>query len=558
MHWIIDRICAGEGEDGDIELLEELGQAVKDGSLCGLGATAPNPVLSTIKYFRDEYESHIRYRRCPAAVCKAIASSPCQHTCPIEQDVPCYIGLVAQERFDEAVRIVRKENPLPSICGRVCSAPCEMKCRSGEGGGDPIAIRSLKRFLADHERANGLEMIPETKPRRPERVAVVGSGPGGLTCAHYLALEGYPVTVFESLPVVGGMLATGIPDYRLPRDILNYDIDMIRKLGVEIRTNTKVGTDVQLSDLQRDYRAVFIATGAHRGLKLGIEGEDSGRVIDAVEFLRAVNLGQAVEIGDRVAVIGGGDAAVDAARVARRLGKDVKVLYRRTRGEMPAAREEIEELDKEGIELQLLAAPVKVLRRNGGVEGIECVRMKLGDIDQSGRRRPVPIEGSEYRVEIDTLIPAIGQEPDVESLEAGNGDRSAGLTLTRWNTITVDPETMYTGMEGVFAGGDVVTGPSTVVQAMAHGKIAARMIHLYVQGQQVRREYRVTRPAIDVEVTALTEEEIEQLRRPGMPELDVVDRLEDFREVQLGFTAQLAVAEAKRCVRCDREALAPR
>ncbi len=558
MHWIIDRICAGEGEDGDIELLEELGQAVKDGSLCGLGATAPNPVLSTIKYFRDEYESHIRYRRCPAAVCKAIASSPCQHTCPIEQDVPCYIGLVAQERFDEAVRIVRKENPLPSICGRVCSAPCEMKCRSGEGGGDPIAIRSLKRFLADHERANGLEMIPETKPRRPERVAVVGSGPGGLTCAHYLALEGYPVTVFESLPVVGGMLATGIPDYRLPRDILDYDIDMIRKLGVEIRTNTKVGTDVQLSDLQRDYRAVFIATGAHRGLKLGIEGEDSGRVIDAVEFLRAVNLGQAVEIGDRVAVIGGGDAAVDAARVARRLGKDVKVLYRRTRGEMPAAREEIEELDKEGIELQLLAAPVKVLRRNGGVEGIECVRMKLGDIDQSGRRRPVPIEGSEYRVEIDTLIPAIGQEPDVESLEAGNGDRSAGLTLTRWNTITVDPETMYTGMEGVFAGGDVVTGPSTVVQAMAHGKIAARMIHLYVQGQQVRREYRVTRPAIDVEVTALTEEEIEQLRRPGMPELDVVDRLEDFREVQLGFTAQMAVAEAKRCVRCDREALAAR
>jgi NADPH-dependent glutamate synthase beta subunit-like oxidoreductase len=333
---------------------------------------------------------------------------------------------------------------------------------------------------------------------------------------------------------------------------------MIRKLGVEIRTNTKVGTDVQLSDLQRDYRAVFIATGAHRGLKLGIEGEDSGRVIDAVEFLRAVNLGQAVEIGDRVAVIGGGDAAVDAARVARRLGKDVKVLYRRTRGEMPAAREEIEELDKEGIELQLLAAPVKVLRRNGGVEGIECVRMKLGDIDQSGRRRPVPIEGSEYRVEIDTLIPAIGQEPDVESLEAGNGDRSAGLTLTRWNTITVDPETMYTGMEGVFAGGDVVTGPSTVVQAMAHGKIAARMIHLYVQGQPVRREYRVTRPAIDVEVTALTEEEIEQLRRPGMPELDVVDRLEDFREVQLGFTSQLAVAEAKRCVRCDREGLAAR
>ncbi len=250
MHWIVDRICAGEGADGDIELLEELGSAVKDGSLCGLGATAPNPVMSTIKYFRNEYESHIAHKRCPAAVCKGIASSPCQHTCPLEQDVPCYIGLIAQGKLEQAVEIVRIENPLPSICGRVCSAPCEAKCRSGEGGGDPIAIRSLKRFLADYERANGLELIPEPKPERPEPVAVVGAGPGGLTCAYYLALEGYPVTVFESLPVAGGMLATGIPDYRLPPEVLDYDIQMIRKLGVEIRTNTRVGTDIQLSDLQ--------------------------------------------------------------------------------------------------------------------------------------------------------------------------------------------------------------------------------------------------------------------------------------------------------------------
>ena len=556
MHWIVDRICAGNGVEGDIELLEELGSAVKDGSLCGLGATAPNPVLSTIKYFRDEYESHIKYKRCAAAVCKGIASSPCQHTCPIEQDVPCYIGLIAQGKFDEAVEIVRKENPLPSICGRVCSAPCETKCRSGEGDGDPIAIRSLKRFLADYERTNGLELIPEPKPGRPEPVAIVGAGPGGLTCAYYLALEGYPVTIFESLPVAGGMLATGIPDYRLPGDVLDYDIEMIKKLGVEIRTNTRIGTDIQLSDLQQNYRAVFIATGAHRGLKLGIEGEESPQVIDAVDFLNAVNLGREVEIGDRVAVIGGGDAAVDAARVARRLGREVKVLYRRTRGEMPAAREEIEELDTEGIELQLLAAPVRVLSENGGLTGIQCVRMKLGDIDQSGRRRPVPIEGSEYTVEIDTLIPAIGQEPDVETLGAANGD--GGLTLSRWNTITVDRETLYTGIEGVFAGGDVVTGPSTVVQAMAHGKTAARMMHLYIQGQPVRREYRVTRPAMDVAVAELTEEEVERLQRPAMPELEVEARLQDFREVQLGFTDEMAVAEAKRCVRCDREALAAR
>jgi NADH-quinone oxidoreductase subunit F len=551
MHWIVDRICAGHGEEGDIELLEELGQAVKDGSLCGLGATAPNPVLSTIQYFRDEYESHIKRKRCPAAVCKGIISSPCQHTCPIEQDVPCYIGLIAEGKFEEAVRIVRRENPLPSICGRVCTAPCEAKCRSGESGGEPICIRALKRFLADYEREEGLDFTPEPKEEKPEPIAIVGSGPAGLTCAYYLALEGYPVTIFESLPVAGGMLATGIPDYRLPKDVLDYDIELIKRLGVEIRTNTTVGVDVQVSELREAYRAVFLATGAHKGLKLNIDGEDSPQVIDAVDFLRAVNLGREVEIGHRVAVIGGGDAAVDAARVAKRLDKDVRILYRRTRGEMPAAKEEVDELDREGIELQILSAPVKVLSENGSLKGIECVRMKLGDIDQSGRRRPVPIEGSEFTVEIDTLIAAIGQEPDVEPLAVGEE-----LTFSKWNTIAVDPETLYTGTDGVFAGGDVVTGPATVVEAMAHGKTTARMIHNYIQGLPVTRTYTVTRPAIDVEVTELTDEEIARLHRPEMPEVSVGERLGDFREVQLGLTAEMAVAEARRCVRCDREARA--
>jgi len=546
---ILTRICAGDGREGDIELLEELSHAVKDGSLCGLGATAPNPVLSTIRYFRDEYESHIKHKRCPAAVCKRIISSPCQHTCPLGQDVPCYIGLIAQRRFEKAAAVVRLENPLPSICGRVCTAPCEAKCRSGEGGGEPISIRALKRFVADYEREKGLELTPKPKPPKPEQVAIVGAGPAGLTCAYYLALEGYRVTIFEALPVAGGMLATGIPDYRLPKDILNYDIDLIKKVGVEIRTNTAVGRDVQIADLRQQYKAVFVATGAHKGLKLRIEGEESPQVMDAVEFLRAINLGQEVEIGQKVAVIGGGDAAVDAARVARRLGKDVKVLYRRTRGEMPAAQEEIEELDREGIELQLLVAPVKVLSDNGTLRGIECVRMKLGDFDQSGRRRPVPIEGSEFTVEIDTLIPAIGQEPDVMCV-AGEG----GLQLSRWNTIEVNPETLYAGMEGVFAGGDVVTGPSTVVQAMAHGKTVARMIQRHIEGRPVQREYSVTRPVMDVDAVELSDAEVAKLHKPAMPELPVVEREGSFREVQLGFTEEMAVAEARRCVRCDKEA----
>jgi NADH-quinone oxidoreductase subunit F len=545
---LLNKISAGDGEETDLELLEELGEAVRDASMCGLGQTLPNPVLSAVRHFRDEYEAHIRHKRCPAAVCRGIISSPCQHTCPIGQDVPCYIGLIAQGRFDEAVELVRRENPLPGICGRVCTAPCEEKCRSGAGGGDAISIRALKRFLVDHERAHGPAHTPPAPPPRAERVAIVGSGPAGLTCAHYLALEGYRVTVFESLPVAGGMLATGIPDYRLPKDILQYDIDAIRKLGVEIKTSTRVGKDVQLSDLKDRYDAVFIATGAHRGLKLNIEGEDSPQVLDAVDFLRAVNLGRDVAIGDSIAVIGGGDAAVDAARVARRLGKDVRILYRRTRAEMPAAKEEIEELDREGIEIQFLVAPVRTLRHNGHLKGLECVKMELGEVDASGRRRPVPVEGSEFTVAIDTLIPAIGQEPDMASFADANG-----LKLSRWNTLEVDHETLYSGADGLFAGGDLVSGPATVVDAMAHGKTAAGMIHQYIQGQPVIRHYSVTRSALDIDVVELTDEEIETLHKPDMPLLPLPERLDGFREVQLGFDAEMAMAEAKRCIRCDKE-----
>ncbi|MDP6495313.1 MAG: NADH-ubiquinone oxidoreductase-F iron-sulfur binding region domain-containing protein, partial [Dehalococcoidia bacterium] len=414
MHEILTDITEGVGTLEQLDLLEELALVVKDASLCALGGTAPNPVLSTLRYFRDEYEAHIKYKRCPAAVCKGIISSSCQHTCPLGQDVPCYIGLIAQGKFDEAVEIVKRENPLPSICGRVCVAECEKMCRSGEGGGDPIAIRALKRFVADYEMKNGLGEPPKPKAVRTEKVAIVGSGPAGLTCGYYLALEGYAVTIFESLPVAGGMLAVGIPDYRLPKEILAYEIENIKKAGVEIKTGVTIGKDISFADLKEEYQAVYIATGAHRGLKMNIEGEDSPHVIDAVDFLRELNLGNEVSLGQKVAVIGGGNAAVDAARTAARLGADVKVLYRRTRREMPAIKEEIEQLDKEGIEIQCLVAPTRVLSENGRLKGVECLRMKLGDVDESGRRRPVPIEGSEFIVEVDTLIPAVSQQPDVD------------------------------------------------------------------------------------------------------------------------------------------------
>ncbi|MHC4072910.1 MAG: FAD-dependent oxidoreductase, partial [Planctomycetota bacterium] len=402
--------------------------------------------------------------------------------------------------------------------------------------------------MADYEREKGLDVIPKPKQTRSEKVAIIGSGPAGLTCAYYLALKGYGVTIFESLPVVGGMLAVGIPDYRLPRHVLDWEIGNIKKLGVEFKTNTAVGKDIQISYLQKQYKAIFIATGAHMGLKMRIEGEESPQVVDAVDFLRALNIGQEIEIGQRVAVIGGGDAAIDAARVAKRLGKDVKILYRRTRREMPAAKDEIEGAIDEGIEIQFLVAPVRVLSENGQLKGIECIKMELGELDRSGRRRPIPIEGSEFTVEIDTLMPAIGQQADLSAL-AGDDH----LKTSSANTIKVDPESLSTGIEGVFAGGDAVSGPNAVTAAMAHGKIAAKMIHKYIQGQPLEREYKVTRSAIRVDAVELTDKEIEELQRPAVPLLSLEERSGNFEEVELGFTEEMAIKEAKRCLRCDLE-----
>ncbi len=544
---ILKRICRGEGKEEDIQLLEELGQTIKEASMCGLGQTLPNPVLSTLRYFEDEYIEHIKYKRCSALVCKGIISSACQHICPISQDVPSYIGLIAQGKFEDAIKVVRKENPLPLVCGRVCNTPCEKKCVAGEWD-DPIAIRMLKRFLADYEMKHGIVVEEKPKSQKEQKVAIVGSGPAGLTCAHYLALEGYRVTIFESQEMPGGMLALGIPDFRLPKDVLMYEINRIKKLGVEIKTNTTIGKDISLAKLKEEYDAIFIAIGAHKGLKMKIPGEEADGVIDAIEFLREVNLGRKVKIGKRVIVVGGGNSAIDAARVAKRLGKDTKILYRRTREEMPAIKSEIEGALAEGVDIQFLAAPVKVISSNGKLEAIECIRMELGEIDQSGRRRPVPIEGSEFRVEADTLILAISQEPDVSLLD-GNG-----LNISKWNTIEVDPETLSTNIKGVFAGGDVVTGPNTVTEAMAHGKTAAQMIDKYIKGEKLERTYKVTRPAVYVEAAKLTEEETKSLKRPEFRFRPVEQRLSDFSEVELGFSEAEAILEAKRCLRCDLEA----
>ena len=551
MHEILTDITEGKGKEGDIELLQELALVVKDTTMCGLGQTSANPVLTTIKYFRNEYEEHIKYKRCQAAVCTKLISSPCQHICPIDTEAPVYIALIAKGQFDEAYDIIRKDNPLPSVCGRVCSRPCESKCRAGAGG-DPISIRGLKRFATDY--AKKMDLKPKFKPveKREQKVAIIGSGPAGLTAGHYLARKGYQVTIFESQKVVGGMLALAIPEFRLPRKSLEFDLDAIQNAGVEIKTNVTIGKDIKFDDLfeKLKFDAIFIATGAHKSFSMGIPGENSEDVLDALELLRAVNLGEKIKLGKRVGIIGGGNAAIDAARVAIRMPEceEVTIIYRRTRAEMPAFSEEVDEAIEEGINIKFLAAPTKIITKNGKLTAAECIKMKLGDFDASGRRRPVPIQGSEFTINLDTLIQAIGEQPDLSFL-----NKKHEINISPNNRIIVDPETLSTNVKGVFAGGDVVTGPYTVVEAISAGKITAESIDKYLKGEPLQREYKVTRPTVYIEPVKLAEEELGEITAVEIPKLPVEKRSKNLKEVELGFDEKMAVKEARRCLRCELE-----
>ncbi|MDZ7261876.1 MAG: FAD-dependent oxidoreductase [candidate division KSB1 bacterium] len=471
--------------------------------------------------------------------------SPCKNICPINCNAQGYVALIASGHFKEAIQVIRETIPFPGVLGRVCNHLCQTKCLRGDLD-EPVSIKFLKRFAADWERQQGLRDTTPPETIHKEKVAIVGSGPAGLTAAYFLAKAGYLSTIFEALPVAGGMLAACIPEYRLPRDILEYEIQLVKDLGVEIRLNTPIGKELTIDDLFRQgYQAVFLAPGAHKSLKLGIEGEDSEGVIDCIKFLYDVNLGKEVKLGDRVGVIGGGNAAIDAARVAKRLGcKKVSIIYRRTRAEMPANKEEVDAADQEGIDIQILTSPKRVLTKDGKMVGLECIRNKLGPPDASGRRRPVPIEGSEFVIELDNLIPAISQEPDLSFL-----GKEHDFKISKWNTFEVDPETLATNKPGVFAGGDAVTGPKTVVEAMQAGRVAAEMIIKYIRGEELKREPTSRKPLEVVEKVTFTEEH-RKYRPVAMPEIDPASRIVGFEEVELGFTEEMAVAEAKRCLSC--------
>ncbi|MCX8021668.1 MAG: FAD-dependent oxidoreductase [Syntrophorhabdaceae bacterium] len=469
--------------------------------------------------------------------CKAA----CMDRCPIHTNVPGYIRHIRDGRFKEAYLLIRATNPLPSVCGRVCYAPCEGVCNRGQLDAS-LAIRELKRFAVDNFRVEDLP-VPQVQ-KTDKKVAVIGAGPAGLACAHDLALEGHNVTIFEAMPEPGGMLRYAIPEYRLPKGELKREIDYIERLGVEIRCNMAVGKDIDFDSIRKGYDAVFIGAGAPMGVSLGIDGEGLKGVMDGLEFLKSINSGQRPEPGGRLAVIGGGNTAIDCARSALRLGwKEVMVVYRRTRAEMPASPEEVEALLKEGVNIEFLTTPVRFTGEAGRLRAMECIRMELGEPDSSGRRRPIEVPGSNFLIEVDGVIKALGQRPDISFLEA------AGILRDKGTTIKIDETTGMTNVDGVFAGGDVVTGPAYVIDAIASGKRAATNISRYLKGEAlIHFEHpRIQEPLKDDEVSRL-KGRLGQDSRLFPRERDVKERITDFHEVTQGYKADEAIKEASRCI----------
>ncbi len=539
---ILERITRGEGEEGDVELLIELGETIKETAMCGLGQTAPNPVLSTIENFREEYDEHIRNKYCRASVCSDLFISPCENTCPANVNVPGYLSLIAAGRFKDAYKLIRQENPFPAVCGRICTRPCESKCRRRTVD-EAVAICDLKRFVADYamrnEKVSSKDVVFQ---KNGKKVAIIGAGASGLTCAHYLARLGYAVDVFESHDTAGGVLVYGIPDYRLPKDVLAREIKYIEDEGVKIRLNTEVGKE-KFKELRKKYDSIYIATGTNLPQKINVQGEDMPGVIHGIKFLEQVNMGEKVEVGAKVVVIGGGNTAIDSARTALRLGAEkVTILYRRAKSMMPANEEEIKEALEEGIELIELSAPVRfVAGEDGKLCKVECSNMDLCDFDASGRRRSVPVEGSCFMIEADTAIPAVSQYADFPFI----GKDEIGLTP--WGTFVVEGDTQMTTMEGVFAGGDVTRGPDTVISAIADGKKAAVAIDKYLGGKGKLNKGE------PIEIPKITDEdEVVAHRRFPYEKLDPKTRKDSFEEVVMGYHKLNAMAEAMRCLHCDR------
>ncbi len=549
---ILEEICEGKGTEARLQRALELSRHVAEASRCDLGRTGGYAVLESLEQHHDRFVSAVRAQQpLPRGRYASAVVAPCMAACPAGVDIPAYVEQLRIDEVERSAEAVRRRCPMPATIGRVCVRPCEDACRRGSVD-EPVAIRTLKRFVADSE----AEAVADPLPGKP-RVAIIGAGPAGLACAYYLGSDGIKSTIFEALPEAGGMAAVGIPDYRLPREVLRGEVERVEALGVEIKYNFRFGVDATMDDLLADgYEAVFVAVGAHQSARMGCEGEDAGYdgFMPGVEFLREIAFGKTPLTGETMLVIGGGNVAMDCVRSARRLGfDDVKLLYRRTEAEMPADPVEIAEAKEEGVEMVTLVAPTKIIAEDGAVKGLECRRMQLGEPDASGRRRPEPIEGSEFVIPCDCIVPAIGQVCSVDQLMPSH------VEVSKWKTLEVDPLTMQSSDPRVFGGGDCYTGPSSLVAALAAGRRAAVSIDAFLKGcdpapaLEERLEHAmlaVVRDEVQAPIpfTGSTEK-----LRPLVVPPDV--RIQCFDEVEGPVTAAEARREAERCLRCYRIAV---
>jgi len=548
---ILTRITQGRGRIEDIQTIRDLGETIIASSLCGLGQTAPKPALSTLKYFLKEYEDHILEHRCTGATCDAMVISACQHACPAGIDVPNYVAAIAANKYEKAVDIIRERNPFPAVCGRICIHPCELKCRRGELD-EPVAIRSLKRFASDWY-FDHIDMPKEPfSVTKDQKVAVVGAGPAGLTCAYFLAKMGYRVTVYESQSVAGGMLGITIPEFRLPRKVIQEEVAYIESCGVKIKYNSPIDAQHTVNDLlEEGYHSVFIGAGAQASKRINIPGEEEGLVglHYGLQFLADIRSGKEIQLKGKVVVLGGGNVAIDVARTTLRVGaQDVQIFYRRTKEEMPAWEKDIEEAIEEGIIINPLWAPKRIIHHGGTITGIEFMR-SMTVFDEEGHSSLRVNEEVTQMVKAETIIISIGQAPDISFLS-----KDSQLERALWGSLVVEENTLSTNISGVFAGGDFTTGPSIVINAIASGRRAALAIDKYLKGEKGRVEIVDEKTAMKEDIgLALDEETQEEKPRIKIQLEKPEERVRDFREVEKGFSKEEAYLEAMRCLRCDLE-----
>jgi formate dehydrogenase beta subunit len=552
---IMNRISGGQGKLEDLEQIAGLARYIKEGSKCQIGQTGLKALLDALFFFRDAFERAVGQGKKASGVRYRVSvTAPCMSACPTKLKIPKYIEEIAEGMPADSLATIREDTCMAGTLGRVCVRPCETNCRRANID-ESISIKYLKRFAADYEKDKGQMPVLEKVPKAAKKVAVLGAGPAGLSCAYFLARMGYNATIFERLAEPGGMAAVGIPDYRLPREVLGWEAGLVEDLGCEIRYNTVVGKDVKMAELRAEFDAIFIGVGAHNSSPMGVEGEDKGYkgFIPGVKYLLDINMGKdPYPEGKKVVVVGGGNVAMDCVRSSFRVGKpDVNLVYRRTKKEMPADPAEIHDAEEEGVAFHYLCNPTRIIEKKGKVVAVECIRMELGEPDKSGRRRPVPVAGSEFIIETDILIPAIGQAVDMSFLGTGSG-----VELTKWNTVLVDQDTFQTTAAGIFSAGDCETGPDVLVRACGNGKRAAWRIDQYLRGESLKPSEKERFDDLYGKVKVYQKDENlgiagnEPRMQVRMMEPEV--RKWTFDEAEEGFRVDEAVKEAGRCLRCFR------